>query len=251
MNLDQVIAVRNRKTIYRSGDRCIKLFNEGYSKADILNEALNQARIEETGLNIPKILEVTAIDGRWAIVYEFIEGKTLTQLMAEHPEKKEEYIRLLVDIQSRVHGQRAPLLNRLRDKLVRKLNDTDFDAVTRYDLYSRLEAMPKKDQICHGDFSTSNVVITEEGVPYILDWSHATQGNACADAARAYIQFRLRKDEEGAAMYLDAFCSQCGVEKKRVVEWLPIVAAAFCTECDENDRPLLEKLAIGQEMPAC
>ena len=54
-----------------------------------------------------------------------------------------------------------------------------------------------------------------------------------------------------AAMYLDAFCSQCGVEKKRVVEWLPIVAAALCTECDENDRTLLEKLAIGQEMPAC
>ncbi|MCI7759771.1 MAG: aminoglycoside phosphotransferase, partial [[Eubacterium] saphenum] len=71
MNLDKVIAVRNTKTIYRDGDKCIKLFNEDYSKADVLNEALNQARVEETGLNIPKIIEVTTVDGKWAIVSEF------------------------------------------------------------------------------------------------------------------------------------------------------------------------------------
>ena len=49
MKLDRVIAVRNSKTIYRDGDKCIKVFSEDYSKADVLNEALNQARIEETG----------------------------------------------------------------------------------------------------------------------------------------------------------------------------------------------------------
>ena len=55
MKLDRVIAVRNNKTIYRDGDRAIKVFGADYSKADVLNEALNQARIEETGLNIPKV----------------------------------------------------------------------------------------------------------------------------------------------------------------------------------------------------
>ena len=83
MKLDRVIAVRNNKTIYRDGDRCIKVFNEEYSKADVLNEALNQARIEATGLAIPKVLEVTMIDGKWAIVSEFIKGKPLAQLIEE------------------------------------------------------------------------------------------------------------------------------------------------------------------------
>ena len=90
MKLDRVIAVRNNKTIYRDGDRCVKVFNEDYSKADVLNEALNQARIEETGLNIPKILEVTMVDGKWAFVSEYIKGKTLAQLMEEDSEKKDE-----------------------------------------------------------------------------------------------------------------------------------------------------------------
>ena len=81
MNLDRVIAVRTNKTVYRDGDKCIKVFDSDYSKADVLNEALNQARIEETGLNIPKVLEVCTIEGKWAIVSEYIKGKTLSQLM--------------------------------------------------------------------------------------------------------------------------------------------------------------------------
>ena len=85
MKLDKIIAVRNDKTIYRDGDKCIKVFNSDYSKSDVLNEALNQARIEEIGLNIPKIHEVTMLDGKWAIVSEFIKGKTLAQLMEEEP----------------------------------------------------------------------------------------------------------------------------------------------------------------------
>ena len=80
MKLDRVIAVRNNKTIYRDGEKCIKVFNENFSKADVLNEALNQARIEETGRNIPKILEVTMIEGRWAIVSEYIKGRPLLSL---------------------------------------------------------------------------------------------------------------------------------------------------------------------------
>ena len=194
MKLDKVIAVRNNKTIYRDGERCVKVFNENYSKADVLNEALNQARIEETGLNIPKILEVTMVDGKWAIVSEFISGKTLSALMEENPEKKEEYIELLVDIQMLVHSKTCPLLNKLKDKMNRKISETTFDATTRYDLHTRLEGMPKHKKVCHGDFNPSNIIITEDGTPYILDWSHATQGNASADVARTYLLFWLNGD---------------------------------------------------------
>ena len=38
------------KKVYHDGDRLIKSFDETYSKADILNEALNQARVEQTSL---------------------------------------------------------------------------------------------------------------------------------------------------------------------------------------------------------
>ena len=52
MKLDRLIAVRNTKTVYRDGNRCIKVFYHCHSKADIISEALNQARMEETEMRI-------------------------------------------------------------------------------------------------------------------------------------------------------------------------------------------------------
>ena len=239
MNLDRVIAVRNNKTIYRDGDRCIKVFNAEYSKADVLNEALNQARIEETGLNIPKVLEVTMIDGKWAIVSEFIKGKTLAQIMAEDEDNKEKYIELLVDIQMKVHSSTCPLLNKLKDKMNRKISETDFDATTRYDLHTRLESMPKHNKVCHGDFNPSNIIISEDGTPYILDWSHATQGNASADVARTYLLFWLNGDINGAELYLNTFCKKSDTAKQYVQKWMPIVAASQSVKGNEKEREFL------------
>ena len=239
MKLDRVIAVRNNKTIYRDGDRCIKVFNTDYSKADVLNEALNQARIEETGLNIPKVLEVTMIDGKWAIVSEYIKGKTLQQLMDEDAEKKNEYIEMLVDIQLGIHGKECALLNKLKDKMNRKIGMSELDATTRYDLHTRLEGMPKHNKVCHGDLNPSNIIIAEDGSAYILDWSHATQGNASADAARTYLLFWLGGDIDGAKAYLDLFCKKSNTAKQYVQKWMPIVAASQSVKGNEKEREFL------------
>lgn len=239
MNLDRIIAVRNNKTIYRDGDRCLKVFAKGYSKADVLNEALNQARIEGTGLNVPKILEVTMIYGKWAIVSEFISGKTLAQLMEENPEKKDEYLEKLVDIQLDMHAKTCPDLNRLKDKMNRKISETDLSATVRYDLHTRLEAMPKHNKVCHGDFNPSNIIIAEDGTSYIIDWSHATQGNASADAARTYLLFWLNGDIEGAKKYLDLFCEKSNTAKQYVQKWMPIVAASQSVKGNAVEREFL------------
>ena len=239
MKLDRVIAVRNNKTIYRDGDVCVKVFNDDYSKADVLNEALNQARIEETGLNIPKVLEVTMIDGKWAIVSEYIKGKTLAQLMAEDEDKKGEYLELLVDLQLEVQSKTCPLLNKLKDKMNRKISQSELEATTKYDLHTRLEGMPKHNKVCHGDFNPSNIIIAEDGTPYILDWSHATQGNASADAARTYLLFWLSGDINGAKEYLELFCKKSNTAMQYVQKWMPIVAASQSVKGNEKEREFL------------
>lgn len=63
-------------------------------------------------------------------------------------------------------------------------------------LETRLNGMPNHTKVCHGDFNPSNVIIDESGTPYVIDWSHATQGNGSADAARTYLLFRLNHQEE-------------------------------------------------------
>ena len=237
MKLDNVIAVRKAKKVYRDGDKCIKVFD--YSKADVLNEALNQARIEETGLNIPKVLEVTTIDGKWAIVSEFIEGVTLAELMEKNPDKLDEYLNVLVDVQLEIQSKTCPLLNKLKDKMNRKISEADLDATTRYELHSRLEGMPKHNKVCHGDINPSNIIVTNDGKYYIIDWSHATQGNASADAARTYLLFCLKENEEIAKKYLEIFCNKSDTAKQYVEKWLPIVAASQSVKGNEDERQFL------------
>lgn len=239
MKLDEIIAVRPSKTIYRDGDKTVKVFDADYSKADVLNEALNQARVEETGLNMPKVLEVSKIDGKWAIVSEYIAGTTLSELMKKNPDKMDEYLDMFVDLQLKVHSKKCPMLNKLKDKMNRKITQADISDTTRYDLHTRLEGMPKHTKVCHGDFNPSNIIITENGVPYIIDWAHATQGNASADVARTYLLFCLSGDRELADKYLNLFCEKSNTERKYVQKWLPIVAASQSVKGKPEERDFL------------
>ncbi len=239
MSNDKIVAERPGKKIYKEGGKLVKTFDKGYSKADILNEALNQARVEETDLNIPKIQAVSVVDGSWSITMDYIEGPTLESLMNEHPEKLDEYLELFVDIQRNVHTKRVPLLNMLIEKMNRKISAAALDATTRYDLHTRLSGMKRHTKLCHGDFNPSNIIITPEGTPYIIDWAHATQGNASADVARTYLLFYLAGKDDVAEKYLKLFCKKTDTAIQYVQKWIPIVAASRLVKAPEEEKAFL------------
>ena len=241
-NLSQPIAERRTKTVYRDGNKTIKLFIENYSKAAILNEALIQSRVEEnTDLKMSRLLEVTKIENRWALVTEFIEGTPLDVLMREHPEKEDEYLNLFIDIQLEIMSKKVPNLNRLKDKYRRKLAEADIDDTTRYELLQRLEGTKNHDKLCHGDFNPSNVIINENGEYSIIDWAHATQGNASADVAKTFLLFSLNGQTELAEKYLNLFTEKSGLEKRGIQRWVPIVAAVQLKKGGAENKEFLEK----------
>lgn len=241
-NLSQPIAERRTKTVYRDGNKTIKIFIENYSKAAILNEALIQSRVEEnTDLKMSRLLEVTKIENRWALVTEFIEGTPLDVLMREHPEKEDEYLNLFIDIQLEIMSKKVPTLNRLKDKYRRKLAEADIDDTTRYELLQRLEGTKNHDKLCHGDFNPSNVIINENGEYSIIDWAHATQGNASADVAKTFLLFSLNGQTELAEKYLNLFTEKSGLEKRGIQRWVPIVAAVQLKKGGAENKEFLEK----------
>lgn len=98
--------------------------------------------------------------------------------------------------------------------------------------------MPKHVKLCHGDFNPSNVICSEDGKKTIVDWAHATQGNASADAAMTYLLFAL-KDQKKADLYLKIFCRKSDTARQYVEQWLPIVAAAQLTKNNELEKEFL------------
>lgn len=239
----------DKKVIYQSARKTItvcdgvasKMFNESYPKYDVLNEALNHARVEQTDLNVPKIRAVDVEDGRWTIKMDYIEGPTLEQLMKDHPEKEDEYLEFFVDLQVEVQSKRVPLLPRLKDKMQAKIAKTDFDATTRYELHMRLDSIPKHLKLCHGDFTPGNIIITPAGDAYIIDWAHATQGNASLDAARTYLTFCLHGKQALADKYLNLFCKKTDTAKQYVQRLMPIVAATQSLKSNPEEKELLSR----------
>ena len=242
-NLNNKIAERQNKEIFNDNGKTVKLFVENHSKAFILNEALNHAKVEEgTDLNIPKLIAVTQINGRWALVYDYVEGVSLEELMVQNPEKENEYLEKFVDIQMEILSKKVPLLNRIKEKFKRKLEEAEnINENVRYDLLHRLEGMKNHAKLCHGDFNPSNIIIDKDGNYSIIDWAHATQGNASADAARTYLLFSMQGKTELADKYLKLFSLKSSIEVSHIQRWIPIVAATQMTKGNEEEQNFLKK----------
>jgi len=236
-----VIAERHNKTVYRHGNLVIRLMNAEYSAYDVLNEAINLALVHETGFRVPALHEVMKIDGKWAVILEYIEGKSLLQMMSENPAETDAYLERFVNLQIEMHAHTANRLKYLTDKMHGKINESGLDATARYELHTRLDGLPKHRKLCHGDFTSGNVIITPSDEAYVIDWSHATQGNASADAARTYLRAILGGHGDFAEKYMSLLCKKSDTARQYVQKWLAIVATSQLVKEKPEERELLLK----------
>ena len=167
-------------------------------------------------------------DGAWALSTEYIPGITLGELFDKADEA--ETARLLdifIDLQVKIMNTEAPtLLNKQRNKLAGMIGRVkEIDPSTRYDLQMRTDRMRGKHNICHGDFSPSNVIVGEDGNLYVCDWTHVTRGLDAADAATTYCILKSSRPALADA-YLDAYSKKTDTPKQVIDYWVPVVAAA-------------------------
>ena len=237
---------RGNKVVYDLGDKIAQVFNDQKPVSDVFNEALNLARINETGIRSPKVLEVSQVEGEGsALVTEKVPGTTLAQKMEAEPQRFGEYLEQFVDLQIEIHGYTSPLLNRQRDKFTRMIESLDqLNATTRYNLSERLDGMKKEFKVCHGDFNPSNVIVSDDGTLSVCDWAHATQGSPAADVATTYLLFALTSKEQAEA-YLELYCNRADMPMQVVRQWMSIVAAVeLARKRDVNDEFLMSWIDV-------
>jgi tRNA A-37 threonylcarbamoyl transferase component Bud32 len=234
------------KSVYVDKDKAEKVFALSYNKSDVLYEALNTARVEDTGLDIPRLLNVSVVDGKWTITSEYAKGETLKELLAKHPENSDAYIEAMVDYQIAINKHSNPLLVDMKSKLERQINELNIPADTKYELESRLSELPYHKKLCHGDYCPENIIVQTDDKNQIVaitavDWVHATKGNASADAANTYLSLKL-SDEALADKYITMFCEKTSTDKRYVDKWIPIVAAARLTKKKPEEKEMLEAM---------
>lgn len=236
-----ILEEKSYKTVYREGNTIVKQFTPSHPKSNVFNEAYIHTCVEEAGVSVPHIQSVYPADGGWALSMEYIEGRTLQQMMDEEPNKTEEYLKKLIDIQLEVTSHRIPKLRNTRYKMADEIESlTGLDPSTKYELLQRIHGMKRHTKLCHGDFVPSNVIIREDGSYCILDWAHATSGNAGADAAITYMRFSLDQPEL-AERYLRLFSEKADMAIQYIQLWMPVVAAVELSKHRGSERALLEQ----------
>lgn len=241
MELKNLISDGNKVQVYECDGKCVKLFKDpDEPKSVVLYEAITHTRVEETGYaRIPEFLEIRRIDGRYAMVFEFAEGRTLELLMREDPSNADMYLTQMADIQIEINKLSSAKVSRLKDYLNRSINGLDMiDDVKKYELLTRLNKMPPHAKLCHGDFSPDNIIVGDRGT-FVIDWMKAKQGNASADVARTYLNFCLKHHTEWAERYLKIYCEHSNTDVSYIRGWLPIIAAAQLKFKKPEERELL------------
>ena len=221
-----VLLERVDKVVTRDKNTVLKIFGPTYKVSAILNEAMNEARAAETGLPVAKVIEVLKLRDHWCIRREWVEGKTLADVMASDKKNLMKYLKEFVAIQCEIFSKTSERMGNLADKLDKQISASPLPKETRYDLHMKLQSFARGKALCHGDFNPTNVIITPEGEWRVIDWSHVRLGDPLADVARTYLLFWLAGYVAAAEKYMALACEALKAKVADVQKWLPIVAAA-------------------------
>lgn len=237
MNLELVNERRNN-SIYTDGNNTYKIFNKNYKKTDVFLESFITSMVETTGINVPSIEEVSVMDGKWYFKSSIIKGTTLFSMIQSDPDNSDKYLDKMIEIQTSIHKNRLDKLPFQKEKFADYIKFSNLDKNLKIDLIDMLNTCPRHRKLCHGNLTPHNIIINEGDV-CVLDWNHASQGNASADVARTYLWMKINMPDL-AESYLDKFCEATSTSKRYVQNWIPIVAAARIAKNNPEEIKILK-----------
>ncbi|MGG0721942.1 aminoglycoside phosphotransferase family protein [Bacillus mycoides] len=231
MNLGNPIAKGNTAEIYLCDNKVVKLFKEYLPNTEFLYEAQKQKYAYSCGLHVPKVYEVTKLQGRQAIIMEYIQGKSVGELLLNNLNQAEHYINICVSIQQKIHAisVRSDEIEPMEERLYRQINSVhNLDEKQKGNILKRLDSIIFEPRLCHGDFHPFNLIMSNDDMK-IIDWVDASSGDIRADVFRTYLLYS-QNSVELAEMYLHIYCKNTGLSRDEIFQWAPIITAARLAE---------------------
>ncbi|GHU71373.1 aminoglycoside phosphotransferase [Spirochaetia bacterium] len=225
----QLIAGGAQADVFLDDGKALKVFKYPISETDVQYEADLQRKAFEYGLPVPKIYGITKVNGKRAIVMEYLNGASLGEKILQNKETLLDYLAKSVDIQINIHSYTADNFPAMKERSVIRISSTDHLDKTQKDaLLKKISEMKFDNKLCHGDFHVNNLIETKEGIR-IIDWVDASAGTAAADVCRSYLLYYLNAPEL-AEVYLNLYCEKTSMTKEEIFLWEPIIAGIRLTE---------------------
>lgn len=228
--------------VFAYGERVVKLYRDPAWKTSAFTEAATLAVVADHGLPTPKVHEVGQYAGRWGLVMDRAEGEPFARAAQEDPEDVPAFLDELVSLHLQMHARPEGRLPGLKARIATRIGRAPaLSEVLREKLLKNLAAMPEGNRLCHGDFHPFNVV----GLPgraMVIDWVDATSGPAEADVCRSFLLMSPVVPEL-AEGYLERYLKVSGMDRAKILDWLPLVAAARLAEGIAEEETMLLRLA--------
>jgi Ser/Thr protein kinase RdoA (MazF antagonist) len=240
------------------GQRVIKLYHAWVLDDDIAAEQAKTKAVRAAGLPVPAPGDIVLYAGRRGLTFERVDGRSLAAELMARPHDVIELAQQFAALQATVHGLPAPaafppLIPRLIERIGRC---AELAHAERARLIDQLDALPRGDRIYHGDLHPENVILAAEGA-IVIDWIDACAGPALADVARtcvllcAYAATAAQPDpvRQFVRTFHDAWIAHyltlTGASRADIAPWIPLIAAARCTENIPGQGPWLASVARG------
>lgn len=235
MELHKLIAEGNTAKLYQWEDKAVKLFHKEVAEGEAYYEAVKQEYAYNCGLTVPKVYDVTLINGRQAIVMEYVEGESLGSLIYKDMKQAEYYMGLAVETQMKIHTVTAENFQPMSEKLTEKINAAIGPShMTKQRLLDKMNKISYGNNLCHGDCHIFNLMKTKDNI-VIIDWVDSSCGNIAADVYRSYLLY-LQFSVDLAELYLRLYCEKSHLSKEQIFLWAPILACARLSENVSADK---------------
>jgi Ser/Thr protein kinase RdoA (MazF antagonist) len=165
--------------------RVVKLFKSGFARRHSWWEARMTRAAYAAGVPVPEVFDEVALEGRFGVVLQRLDGPTLAQLSRSGAMTPEQTGAILATLAISVHRTTPP-------PDVLSLRDTEAGS-SRFSggmlpehittgILSLIERLAPGDGLCHGDLHPGNVIMTADG-PRLVDWGGATRAPPGLDLA--------------------------------------------------------------------
>ena len=233
--------------VYEWGeDKVLKLFFNKFKDNWINSEADIGKIIYEAGIPAPAVFDIVNVDGRKGIIFQKIPGRSLLSHLGFEPWMLYAYAIQMAGLHHRIHQYTSDKLPPQKERLLSSINDSAKILGTKLqEITNFLEHLPTGNNVCHGDLHFNNIIIAE-GEMKVIDWSSASSGNPCGDAARTRLiinspallhlypsiisaPFLYTKSLMNSA-YLNEYTRLSKTSPKQIDAWILPVAAAKLRE---------------------